>query len=288
MRNLNLTATPRIADVGCYKRPIAAFTNKILPEALFFGVDEDLEAVEWLNSNNLNGGNFADYLAQEPFDLSFLLEVYEHINPQDSRKFLDTIFKRTTSAAFLTMPNFEGWDAAGVEQLAIRDSFKEMRYVPDHLKAFDGRSKDPHTHKQVVTEERLSDDIASVLPNGWEYRVFFAWPWSIKDRARGSVFDHSFKLFAVVWNPASFSGDLVPLLEANLSPMDAGSETAELSEAIRGRDSAQTERAALNLELKKTQAELEQTQAELSCVLRYPWKHVRSFISRGRDPKRKN
>lgn len=215
-RNMMVEAgidAPRVADVGCYKRPLHGFVTKLFPGATFLGVDEDEAAIEWLEEQGIAGCDFQTYQAQEPFDYTILMEVIEHIRPEDSQGFLRAVLEQTTTAAFLTTPNFAGWDGGPKDRLVQKPEIREMRYVPDHLKGFRANSPNPHHHKQVITVQGLAEDIAAVLPEGWAFRVFHAWPWTLTDQARGTVFEHSFKVFAIMWNTAAFSKDIGALLD---------------------------------------------------------------------------
>lgn len=209
---------PRVADIGCYKRPQYSFLKKLLPQASFLGVDEDKEAIQWLQENGMEGCDFQTYQEQEPFDFAFMLEVIEHIRPADSQGFLRAVLNKTKVAAFLTTPNFAGWDGGPKDKLVQKAEYKEMRYVPDHLKGFSTDSSNPHRHKQVITTSGLAQDIAAVLPEGWAFRVFLAWPWTLTDHARGTSFEHSFKVYAIMWNDAAFSCDIAEMLDTEWLP----------------------------------------------------------------------
>lgn len=215
---------PSVADVGCYKRPVHGFVSKLFPDVSFLGVDEDQDAIDWLRENGMQGADFQTYLDQDPHDFAFLMEVIEHIRPEDSQGFLGAVLKQTKTAAFLTTPNFEGWDAGPRDKLAQRAELREMRYVPDHLKAFNAASPNPHHHKQVITRLGLAKDIAAVLPDGWAFRVFPAWPWTMMDHARNVQFDHCFKVFAIMWNTTVFDRDIGQLLDDQWLPKTPGAK----------------------------------------------------------------
>lgn len=209
---------PRIADIGCYKRPVSSFLMKEFPECSFLGVDEDPDALEWLAQNGIDGCSFDDYKDRGSFDFTFALEVIEHIKPKNSIPFLKTIVERSNCAVFLTTPNFSGFTGSGRDDVNRSPATKEMRYIPDHLKNFKANSDNPHHHKQALTGSRLSDDLEAVVPVGWGFSVFEAWPWSLTDFSNEASYLHSFKLYAVVWDPKQFSGDVFQeILINNLS-----------------------------------------------------------------------
>ncbi len=206
---LAIKNTISVADIGCYKRPVASFVSKNFPNSRFMGVDEDPDALAWLRKHGLNGCNFAQYSDGEAFDFSFLLEVVEHIPEEFNDEFLRAVFRQTNVAAFFTTPNFFGWDAGERTELKLRAETSELRYAPDHLKNFKPFSSNPHDHKRIMTVDWLSQDIENTLPDGWRFRVFKAWPWTLTDHSTGAVFNHCFKVYAVAWKEVAFPEKLV-------------------------------------------------------------------------------
>lgn len=194
-----------VADIGCYKRPMIHWLKKLSQEVDYVGVDEDPEALRYLDENGINGIDWRGYFEEPPRDFTLGLEVIEHIRMSETEKFLSTIRDRTRKAFFLTTPNFEGWDAKGLDQISRQDSLAEMRYVPDHLAYFDAKSDNPHSHKQAMTAESLERYFSDVLPaQEWEFAIIKAWPWKVSDMATGNSFFHFFKLHAVAWRPELF------------------------------------------------------------------------------------
>lgn len=216
MRASDLLA-PRVADIGCYKRPLFSFVQGNFPQAQFLGVDVDEEALAWLGDNGIDAITYEDFLRRPPgsFDFCFLLEVIEHIRSEESQSFLQNVLDRTAIAAFLTTPNFEGWAGPSRDTLSLWPGYAEMRYKPDHLEYFRPTSNVPHTHKRAMTLEWLVEDIASVLPEGWAFKVYKAWPWTLIDHSTGARFKHCFKLYAIIWNTGMIEAETVTQLEAD-------------------------------------------------------------------------
>jgi hypothetical protein len=204
-----------MADIGCYNRTVYPSVSRWKDQVDFLGVDEDPKALRDLAEMGLPATDAAGYAATGPRDYSFALEVIEHIRVENAPGFLATIRDRTRRAIFMTTPNFEGWDGGPPDRLQIRPDWREMRYMPDHMRYFDADQPDPHNHKQVMTVDTLSAQLAATFPAPeWSFTVIKAWPWRLSDLARGTHFDHYFKLFALIWRPEAFPADLTPVVDA--------------------------------------------------------------------------
>lgn len=193
-----------IADVGCYKRPIIDWVSKVCDLENFIGVEVDEDAIKYLRDRNIDCLTPSQFSSAKPVDYVFGLEVIEHITASDSRLFLESCLSRCKKALFLTTPNFEGWDAADDSNIKTREEYKEMRYIPDHLKYFDAKSSNPHYHKQIMTVETISEHILDVLPENWDWIVYKAWKWKLVDESTKAVFSHYFKLHVAIWNREVF------------------------------------------------------------------------------------
>ena len=205
---LSGNTAPKVVDIGCYKRPVFGFLQKEFPQVSLLGVDEDPEAIAWLLQNGFDACSFSEFSNRGAVDFSFALEVIEHVKPTESKDFFHTIISQTKVGMFFTTPNFSGFTAKARDEVSRLQKLQELRYLPDHLKNFKGKSTNPHHHKQAFNGDRLVEDIVAVLPKGWDFSVFEAWPWRIEDFSVGTTFIHAFKLYGVIWNMAAFPSDV--------------------------------------------------------------------------------
>lgn len=199
---LNTGTSPvSVADIGCYKRPIVNWLRKVVDLLEFVGVDPDEDAIRHLTAQGIDCITPEEYEKRLSFDYSFLLEVVEHLSPADYPQFLANIRDHTGKAIFLTTPNFEGWDGdVASNKLRKRGAFTELRYEPDHLRAFRPSSKNPHDHKQLMTVDVLHDSFEVAFDRAeWDWIIYRAWPWKFRDCATGAEFEHHFKLHAAIW-----------------------------------------------------------------------------------------
>ncbi|MCP4100976.1 MAG: hypothetical protein GY750_06080 [Lentisphaerae bacterium] len=189
-----------VADIGCFNRPIYDWLIKVAEVSSYVGVDPDPIAISDLKKRNLKCIPPEEFKLIDDVDYCFGLEVIEHIKRSQSEQFLRTLRDKTRKAIIMTTPNFEGWDADPSQLTAKRrPEFTELRYIPDHIPGYEVESQNPHSHKQIMTVEILSEQIISVFPsNEWDWVIYRAWPWHFSDLARNTDFSHYFKLhFAI-------------------------------------------------------------------------------------------
>lgn len=189
-------------DVGCGRNPVNGWFCKVAasPDARFVAADSDPDILAELAGRGLES---IDPLATDPAprcDLVVAKEVIEHLRPEDTSDFLAFCARSTIKVFALTTPNFEYWPK-------LRAADRELRFVPDHFPAFNPRSSNPHMHKQEMTPAGLQRDLEVAFPSpAWDVRVFRAWPWTLRDEARGRDFPVTFKIFALCFSRAAVSG----------------------------------------------------------------------------------
>jgi len=98
------------------------------------------------------------------------------------------------------VPNFEYWN----ERFRAKPEFKDIRWIPDHFVAWDPGSDNPHKHKQMTTPNSIRQYLRQSFPaEDWHCEVIRAWPWRLKDLARGFETIYYFKVFAVAMRRSS-------------------------------------------------------------------------------------
>lgn len=185
-------------DVGCGRaRADMWFARSEISEAprRYVGLEVDEDIARYLEGQGVEVRSPEELHDDDVFDLTFSAEILEHLKPEETRGFLESVEVRTAKVAAFTTPNFEYWD-----RLNPRSGMEELRWVPDHFSFFDEDSTDPHVHKQGFEPQSLYDALAEVfVPDVWHISVHRAWPWRLFDSSVGTEFDVAFKLFAFAW-----------------------------------------------------------------------------------------
>ena len=183
-----------LADVGSSNRPaVEWFRQWQLSEEPhdYTAIDVDDSKLSELRARGLKTSNSLEDIDQH--DLTIAKEVIEHIPADDSIEFLIKCEAKTGILFGLTTPNFEYW-----KNKRPAGEYKEMRFVPDHMKALKPGSANPHHHQQEMTKDSLTNYMQAAFPAPkWETFVYRAWPWNLQDLARGSEYKIYFKLMAI-------------------------------------------------------------------------------------------
>lgn len=183
-----------LLDVGAGTRTLNSWFERFpltRQPASYAAAESDPKIVDILKERSLE--TIDPFKEDRPSDLVVAMEVLEHITLEDAPGFMDFCARNTKKMFAMTCPNFEGW-----RNLKPIEEMKECRYIPDHFRYFDPKSSNPHVHKQETTPKSVYDQIAgSFDPSLWDIKVYRAWPWSLTDLSRSTVFQVYFKVFAV-------------------------------------------------------------------------------------------
>ena len=199
---LNMTFTSCL-DVGSGKQAKTEWFSKFryaIPPKMFVAAEIDSEIIDILISRGTDARMPQQLSTDEVFDLTLALEVIEHQTSDESVNFLNFCASHTNKMFALTTPNFEYWNIGSrFDSVRATESYKECRWLPDHLTCFDSTSDNPHHHKQAVTLESLANCFAASRfgDGNWDIHIFRAWPWAITDKARDASFEMFFKIFAL-------------------------------------------------------------------------------------------
>ncbi len=184
-------------DVGCGPRPGDRWFARHAsgPEPRFGGADIDPVVLQELAERGIDAVDPRTTERDLTSDLVMAKEVIEHLPAAECEDFVDLCARNTKKVFALTTPNFEYWQG-----LRATDATKECRWVPDHFKDFRPESSNPHTHKQEMTPESVGAYLEKAFPSPtWQRRVYRAWPWTLRDEARGTEWRLYFKIFALAW-----------------------------------------------------------------------------------------
>lgn len=184
-----------LLDIGSSDRPLNGWFcryGRAIDPRRYLALEIDPVMVARLQAKGLEVATSFQKVSR-PSELTLALEVLEHIKPEDSVSFLSQCAGLTGKLFGLTTPNFEYWN-----RFRAKPEYKECRWIPDHAPGLRPGSANPHDHQQEMTPENLSSYMQQAFPpETWDVQVMRAWPWELKDVARGTVFQLYFKLFAV-------------------------------------------------------------------------------------------
>lgn len=192
-KSLNITSC---LDVGSGARPkIEWFLKTYGQSSSFCALEVDKKLRKKLDSMGVFSVASFEEINSKGYDLTLLLEVLEHLKPDDSLSFLQKVANNTNTLLAMTVPNFEYWD----ENLKQLEKYRLIRWIPDHFRIYEPDSPNFHRHRQRMTPEILYDYLSLAFPRPtWKVFIFRAWPWEIIDRSisnRRQKF--YFKIFAV-------------------------------------------------------------------------------------------
>lgn len=180
-------------DVGCGLKPaITWFRSLAGANAVHTCTESDPEMVGTLLQRGVDVVDPFNTDRDLTRDLVLAKEVAEHITREDSPDFFRFCAKNSRKMFAMTTPNFEYW-------LRKKPNDKEMKFMPSHMLHFDPASKNPHNHKQIMTPQSVHNYLTNAFDRSWEIRVYRAWPWKIRDIARGKEWNLHFKIFAMAW-----------------------------------------------------------------------------------------
>lgn len=183
-------------DIGSGTRPkIEWFSETYGQSSSFCALEADKKLRQKLCSKGIYSVASFDDISKKSYDLTLMLEVLEHIKPDESLDFLKKISEKTNILFAMTVPNFEYWD----ENLKPLEKYRLIRWIPDHFPMYEPDSLNIHRHRQRMTPDILFDYLSLAFPSPtWKVLIFRAWPWEIIDR---SVKDKKqkfyFKIFGV-------------------------------------------------------------------------------------------
>jgi hypothetical protein len=183
-------------DIGSGARPKHDWFGKVArnPAARFRALEVDAKLRQRLGEMGVACEPAFDAIADRAYDLSIATEVLEHVRAADSVGFLKQIARVTNVLFAMTTPNFEYWG----DRLRAKPEHKNIRWIPDHFLGYDPKSDSPHCHKQMLDPELVLKYLRRAFgERDWELIVLRAWPWEVKDLARGSEAIFYFKIFAV-------------------------------------------------------------------------------------------
>lgn len=190
-------------DVGSGARPKHEWFNKAFGRTdgvRFAALEADEKLRKQLSKINVSSVESFSSISDRSYDLAIALEVVEHLRPENSIDFLRQIARVTNRIFAMTVPNFEYWN----ERFRAKPEFKDIRWIPDHFVAWDPNSDNPHKHKQMTTPNSIRQYLRDSFPaEHWNCEVIRAWPWELKDRARGFRTTYYFKVFAVAMRRSS-------------------------------------------------------------------------------------
>lgn len=190
-------------DIGSGARPKHEWFRKAFEKkegVRFAALEADEKLRKQLSKINVSSEESFSSIPERSYDLSIALEVIEHLRPESSIDFLRQIERVTNKIFAMTVPNFEYWN----ERFRAKPAFKDIRWIPDHFVAWDPDSDNPHKHKQMTTPNSIRRYLGDSFPaEHWHCEVIRAWPWELKDLARGFRTRYYFKVFAVAMRRSS-------------------------------------------------------------------------------------
>lgn len=98
-------------DIGCGDGRLTKEIQTSFPEKLVMGIDYSARAINLAKSMNPSGRyaqiDIVNQSINEQFDIGILMEVFEHINPEEAEKFISGITRllKPKAKLFVTVPH---------------------------------------------------------------------------------------------------------------------------------------------------------------------------------------